>query len=272
MSLNTIPTDARLSLGLAATLALMACGSPPPSTGQAVASASSAPVRPAAPSRTVYRVEDVASPGVISGRIALRTSVAAPRPVVPDRDVTCCVRPLADETLRRAPSGGIAGAVVYLTGIEAGKAWAAETSTLSNAQCRFEPHILVVRAGAPITVKNSDGCVHNVNTFARRNPPTNASLPPADAGGQPVTRTFAIPEEVKVVCDSHQWMSAWLVVRDNPYFAVTDANGQFRVAEVPIGRHRATIWHERLGRFETDVEVAPTSETRLDHVFESVPQ
>jgi plastocyanin len=186
--------------------------------------------------------------------------------------MTCCVKPLTDETLLRAPSGGIAGAVVYLTGIEAGKPWAAETAGLNNAQCRFEPHVLVVRSGSPISVTNSDGCVHNVNTFARRNPPTNASLPPTAAGGQPVTRTFAVPEEVKVVCDSHQWMSAWIVARDNPYFAVTDADGQFRITDVPAGRHRATVWHERLGRFETDVEVATSGEARLDHVFESVPQ
>jgi plastocyanin len=207
-------------------------------------------------------VEDAASPGVISGRIALRANVAAPAPVVPDHDVTCCVKPLTDETLRRAPSGGVADAVVYLTGIEAGKAWPAETPTLNNAQCRFDPHILVVRAGSPITVKNTDGCVHNVNTFARRNPPTNATLPPPAAGGRAVTRTFAVPEEIKVVCDSHKWMSAWIVV--------SDADGRFLITDVPPGRHRATVWHERLGRFEAEVEVPPVGEARLDHTFDTV--
>lgn len=269
MPLRTTMAVAEASLALAA-LAAVACGSPPPPTSQAVAPVSSAPVRPAERSRTAYRVELVASPGVISGRVALRANVPAPRPVVPDRDVTCCVKPLADETLRRTSSGGIAGAVVYLAGIEAGKGWAAETPTLTNAQCRFEPHVVVVRAGSPMTVANADDCVHNVNTFARLNPPINAAMPPPAAGGRPVTRTFAVPEEVKVVCDVHQWMSAWIVVRDNPYFAVTDADGRFRITEVPPGRHRATVWHERLGRFDTEVEVSAGGEARLDHAFDSV--
>jgi len=215
-------------------------------------------------------VEEVASPGVIAGGITLRANVPAPRPVVPDRDVTCCVKPLADETLRRTPSGGIAGAVVYLAGIQAGKGWAPETATLTNAQCRFEPHVLVVRAGSPITVANSDDCAHNVNTFARRNPPANATLPPPAAGGRAVTRTFAVPEEIKVVCDSHQWMSAWIVVRDNPYFAISDDEGRFQVTDVPPGRHSVTVWHERFGRFDTEVEVSTGREARLDHVFDSV--
>lgn len=258
-------------LGLGVALLLVpACGSPPPPTSKAVAPVSSVAVRAAPPSRTVYRVEDVGAAGLISGRIKLRAQVAPPSRVAPDHDLECCVQPLEDETLRRSPSGGVAGAVVYLTGIEAGKRWAGDTPELDNAQCRFDPHILVVRAGSPITVKNTDGCVHNVNTFARRNPPTNATLPPPATGGRPVTRTFVVPEEVKVVCDSHKWMSAWIVVRDNPYFAVSDADGRFRIADVPPGRHRATVWHERLGRFEAEVEVPPTGEARLDHTFDTV--
>jgi hypothetical protein len=62
--------------------------------------------------------------------------------------------------------------------------------------------------------------------------------------GVDVTAKLRGPGVVQVLCDAHALMSAWLVVHDSPYFAVTDTDGKYRIDEVPAGTYRVTMWHE----------------------------
>ncbi len=67
--------------------------------------------------------------------------------------------------------------------------------------------------------------------------------------------TFAKPEIVRVDCDLHSWMKPWVVVAAHPYYAITNADGQFAFEKLPPGPYRLPVWHERLG-------TAPASEVR----------
>src|SRR5439155_906598 len=59
-----------------------------------------------------------------------------------------------------------------------------------------------------------------------------------------VTRRLAKPGVVHVLCDAHTHMAAWILVHDSPYVAVTDERGVFRIADVPPGTYKVTMWHE----------------------------
>ena len=107
--------------------------------------------------------------------------------------------------------------------------------------CIFEPHVLGVMNGAKVQVKNSDPVNHNVNSKLRNNG-FNSLL----AGGQTIARPIEAAERQpgEVTCDIHPWMRAWWMVLDSPYFAVTDAQGNFEIKNVPAGTQKVVVWQE----------------------------
>lgn len=96
-------------------------------------------------------------------------------------------------------------------------------------------------AGAPpargtleVTKDNIMHSIHNYSLHpeAPANPPLNRAQPKFKTA---VTETFAAPEIPRVGCDVHRWMQAWIVVVDDPYYAVTDTQGEFVLVDVPPG-------------------------------------
>jgi plastocyanin len=147
---------------------------------------------------------------------------------------------------------GIADAVVEI--LECGEpAEASETPVeIDQKNCVFIPHVVVIAPGTPVVLKNGDEVLHNVKTTTKLNPPFNEGIP----ANAKVTKTFAMAERVKVTCDVHTWMSAWVVVTRNRYTAVTDAKGCFEIKDVPPGKYKVRVWHETLGTQEKEIELA----------------
>lgn len=113
----------------------------------------------------------------------------------------------------------------------------------------FVPQVLAVRAGTTVDFPNSDRIYHNV-----------FSLSPArrfDLGRYAVGRSKAVrfdrPGVVRVFCDIHSHMHAFILVFAHRYFAVTDARGDFVLAPVPPGTYSLAAWHE--GRVRATREV-----------------
>ena len=82
----------------------------------------------------------------------------------------------------------------------------------------------------------------------------NLALPNAgiQLDGSRATRS---PGLVEVKCDAHAWMSAYIVLFDHPYFAVTDEEGEFEIADVPPGAYTLNVWHETLGAMREEIVV-----------------
>jgi plastocyanin len=171
-----------------------------------------------------------------------------------------------DETYVVNPENkGFANIIVYLTvpptggkkppvSADAAKLKAKEL-IFDNKNLRFEPHVLVVHTGQKIVLSNSDPISHNTNiAFAGGigNTASNESLP---AGGK-INKTYAKEERVptNVACNIHPYMKGYLLVRDNPYFAVTDKDGKFEISNVPDGEWQFTVWQEKSG-YVTTVKV-----------------
>jgi len=92
-------------------------------------------------------------------------------------------------------------------------------------------------------VKNSDAILHNTHGFIGKPTVFNLALPNRDQMID-ITRRLTRPGVVRVVCDAHPHMSAWMIVHDSPYYAVTDERGAFRIDGVPPGSYKVTMWHE----------------------------
>lgn len=105
---------------------------------------------------------------------------------------------------------------------------------------RFVPHVLAIVAGTTVEFPNSDRTYHNVFSLSK---PRAFDLGRYAAGRSKSVR-FDTPGIVRVFCDIHSHMSAYILVFAHRYFAVTDADGRYRIDDVPPGTYTVVAWHE----------------------------
>ncbi len=125
----------------------------------------------------------------------------------------------------------------------------------------FVPHVLPVLAGTTVTFRNSDTVKHNI--FSSRRSPTVFNLGTYSAG---VTKTVAFdkPGVVTLLCNVHSEMSAFVVVTETPWFAVTDREGKFRIDGVPPGSYQLEVWHEVLAAQPQSAAVRAGATTHVE--------
>lgn len=216
-----------------------------------------------------YRAIEVTDGGAIEGVVRLVGTPPPPRLIEVDQDVEACGSTQEVRTFRVGPSNGLADVVVSLTDVTEGAALVAPTEPLALDQtgCRFAPHVLLVPPGSPAQILNSDPVTHNIHTLAFNNRPINRAQP---TYVKKLEVSFSAPEKVKVNCDIHEWMGAWIVVMGHPYYAVTGQNGRFTITNIPPGTYTLEIWHEKLGAQSREVSVRAGETTELS--FELSPQ
>lgn len=189
--------------------------------------------------------------GTLTGRIVYDGKAPAPKPIDTSKDSQCKTK-LTEENLVVDGKGGIANAVIMLRTKDVAvnpeyEKNAKDTITLDNKECHFEPHVAVVRLSQTLALKNSDPTGHNTNITPLINDGSNNTLA---AGSEPITRKFDSEESrpVKVGCNIHPWMGAWLIVRKDPYAAVTGPDGTFTIKDLPAGKElEFSIWQESAG-------------------------
>jgi plastocyanin len=176
-----------------------------------------------------------------------------------DKEV-CAVSPKLSKELVVGADGGIQYAVVSIVGIAKGKPFSDAKPVLDQKDCEYLPHVVQMQAGSTLEIKNSDGILHNIHTYSEKNPPVNRAQPKFK---KTIQETFKQPEFVKLTCDVHGWMKGWLAIQDNPYYAVTDEKGAFKLTDVPAGSYELRVWQEKLGETTQKVTVQPGADTTV---------
>lgn len=212
---------------------------------------------------SAYEGIEVAGGGTISGTVKFAGNPPAPGKLEVSKDQEVCGKEdKVSETLVVSAGKGIKNAVVSLAEIQKGKSMtlAEPGPVIKQKGCVFQPHVLVVPAGASVDILNDDGILHNFHTTSKVNPVLNRAQPQFM---KKMKGKFDKPEVIKVGCDVHSWMNAWIVVADHPYYAVTDENGAFALKDVPPGTYKLQIWHESLGTVTKDVTVSGADEAKV---------
>ena len=140
-----------------------------------------------------------------------------------------------------------------------------ESVDLDNKNCVFTPHALFVRMGQKLNVKNSDKVGHNCHGKLFNNE-FNVNVPVGDNVEIKMEETEKVPGDV--VCDIHKWMDAVMLVREEPYVAITDASGSFEIKNIPEGKWTFQFWHKKAGYMKeleiTGRELGRRGETELE--------
>jgi hypothetical protein len=120
--------------------------------------------------------------------------------------------------------------------------------------------VLAVAVGTTVDFPNSDPMLHNVSSAS---PAKKFDLGMYDRG-ETRSVTFDKPGVVRIGCNVHPKMEAFVVVHANPFTAVTDAQGAYTVQGVPAGSWQVRVWHERLGERQVPVVVRDGQVQPLD--------
>ncbi len=119
-----------------------------------------------------------------------------------------------------------------------------EPVVIDNKDCRFVPHATFVRTGQELQLKNSDDAGHNCHIVSFKNE-KNVTLP---AGSTvKVVLDSADKAPGNVVCDIHSWMDGVILVRDEPYVAISAEDGTFEIKNIPAGDWKFQFWHKKSG-------------------------
>jgi plastocyanin len=124
-------------------------------------------------------------------------------------------------------------------------------ATIKMTKKRFEPHLVVVPVGGEVAFPNMDGILHNAFSVSGENRFDLELYKKPESRSQ----TFEHPGIVRVYCNIHPQMSAFVVVRDNPFWVQAGQDGRFSIEGVPPGNWEVKAWHARAGEVSQRVQV-----------------
>jgi len=207
---------------------------------------------------------DGAGAAAIKGKVQYAGPAVEPRKIPVTVDQFVCGKDKDDEELVLSPQRGVRNVVVSLASPPPGARWEFSTAPvfLDQRQCVFIPRVTLVPAGGTVEFLNSDRLLHNIHSAGRANTVFNRTQP----RGRTIPITFAKPEIVRISCDLHGWMRAWIVVIDHPFHVVTGSDGEFALDNIPPGKYALNVWHETLGTVTKDVTVGETDATTIIEV------
>jgi hypothetical protein len=189
-----------------------------------------------------------------------------------DADPRCAQthpEPVLRDDLVVDPDGGVRWAFVYLVdGLrEPPPAEPPRPVTLDLFGCTIFPHVVGLRVGEELAIENGDPFLHAPHAVTMLNRGAQAGLP---SRGTRTSWRFRRPEiMVRVGCDLHPWMSAWVGVVDHPYFSVTGASGSYALPPLPWGTYRVRVWHERYVSVTREIRLLPGVPPTLDFVLDA---
>jgi hypothetical protein len=207
--------------------------------------------------RAAYQVIPVTDGGTIEGTVTLTGTSPAAASLKITKNQDFCGQSLPNPTYLVGAGGGLANVVVYLSDIGKGKGAPSEPLALVNQHCMFTPRAQGAMVGGQIRTSNDDMVLHNTHP---RNAETNSTIYniALPFKGFAVTKPLpGTPGLIEIKCDAHEWMKAWIVEVENPYYATTDAQGHFAIKDVPPGNYTLVAWHEAAGQKSQKIVVEP---------------
>ena len=199
-----------------------------------------------APPAAAYTTVTVATPGTVTGTVALKFPLAPLASIATGTEAERCGPSMPDES-SLMQGGGLTGVVIWLDGLRSGKAVGIERRVeLESDRCKLSPRVQAAAVGSAVNIIGHDDFRQHLRFTAGGDSAPRATI--LLGGGEQVIPTelpFKVPGMVAVRDADRPWTRAYLAVFDHPYYAVTGSGGTFTIDGVPPGTYTLRAWHER---------------------------
>jgi plastocyanin len=207
--------------------------------------------------------------GTVTGTIHLTGTPPAARPIMMGADPNCLKmnagKRVFPNFVQKSSDGGLANVFVHVTGSVPSSSGSG-TVNLDQQGCMYHPTIIGAQVGQTLVIKNDDSTLHNIHAV---DPSKKYEFDQA----QPTAGlTLSVPlksEEVMlhVKCNVHPWMTGYIGIVNNPFFAVSDDSGKFTIKNVPPGKQTIEVWHEVYGPLTQTVDVKAGATVNVDITY-----
>jgi plastocyanin len=209
--------------------------------------------------------------GTIKGHVGVKRTVPGNPIIRMGMDPLCAKlnagkRPV-QEIVSATADGSLANVFVSLQGTFPPTPVPSEPVAIDQRACVYVPRVVGARVGQTLQVRNSDALLHNVHSASTHGNDFNLSQPTAGMGHRLSLRHAE--KMLRITCDVHSWMTAFVGVVDHPYFATSGAGGSFTITNVPVGAHTIQAWHERFGVVTQTVKVAEGATSTVEFTYKS---
>jgi hypothetical protein len=189
-------------------------------------------------------------------------------PLTPECQQLHAGKPVVEEWAKVNDDGTLQDVLVYVK--EGAEKWTYQTPTdpilLDQVGCHYVPHVVAMMPNQPLKIRNSDPFLHNIHPQPANNPAFNMGQP---VKGMENEKTFSNAEiAIPVKCDVHRWMSSYIAVVGNPFYAVTGSDGSFNV-KLPAGTYTLEAWHEKFGAQTQQVTVTDGESKDVTFTFKA---
>lgn len=249
--------NSKTFMGAVAALGLAACNTPTPTTPASTPAAASTTAAAASTGAAATGTAAATTGGeksAVNVTVAFTGTAPTPAKLKREADPFCAKTPMTSEDVL-VKDGKLANVMVRVTkGAEGTFPAPATPALITQDNCMYRPRVVGAVTGQTIQIESKDQTGHNVHTYKgdeslfnrAQNAPGSFTKTTDDMNTKDGVITFK--------CDIHPWMTGYVVVNSNPYFAVTDATGVAKL-DLPPGKYTIEAWHEKYGTKTQDVTV-----------------
>ena len=228
--------------------------------------------------RPKYKVMSVDNGGSIKGRVSLTGKVPSPRffPLIASPNLEYCNR-ISDGKGHRilfdftvSESRGLKDTVVKLIGVPKGKPFLSKIQKMVMNRCHTPKYVIGARNGETLLLENTDPIRHEIVAYEFTGGGVNQrSHRPVDANTSQTRDIFvkSKTENFLIKCNLHPFLQSRGIIVENPYYAITDEEGNFSIKDVPPGTYKVVAWHPFISNQIRTITIEPENQSTLNFEF-----
>jgi len=229
--------------------------------------------------RPKYKIISVDNGGSIKGRVSMIGKVPSPRffPLIASPNLEYCNR-ISDGKGHRilfdftvSESRGFKDTVVKLIGIPKGKPFSNKIQKMVMNRCHTPKYVIGAHNGETLLLENKDPVRHEVVAYEFTDRGVDQrSHRPVDANTSQVRDIFVKgdTENFLIKCNLHPFLQSRGMIVDNPYYAITDEEGNFSIKDIPPGTYKVIAWHPFIPNQIGTITIEPGSQSTLNFEFD----